>query len=366
MAANNCPHCLTTNPIGTQVCFACGGRIEAGLTAGQVLRNRYVVQRTLALGGFGATYLVTDRQEKGQNMVLKELILALAHPQAVQAFEREAEVLEGLVHERIPRCLGFFEEKDRCYLVQEYVSGKNLRQYLEELGPFEEEAVIAILIPVLETLEFLHHLPQPVIHRDIKPDNIMRTGDGRVFLVDFGAVKAVVQGAVPSRTSTNIYTAGYAPPEQTHGARVFPSSDIYALGATAIHLLTGVHPSQLFDPSYMTIKWSADVSLDLRRILEKMTQPTPVSRYSRARDTLADLAILVDWVSPHLVGSGVQHDEPPYGKVSAEVASFADSTPAAVASRPAPLTPVAMASPSPQPGPRTSLRPNPCLRGSRS
>jgi serine/threonine protein kinase len=290
-----CTHCRQQNPVGTPVCFACGGRIEAGLTPGQLIQGRYLVQRTLGLGGFGATYLVEDNKENGRLVVLKELILALVHPQAVQAFEREAAVLEGLVHERIPRFYGYFEEVERCYLVQQHVPGKNLKQYLEELGPFEEEAIIAVLIPVLETLDYLHHLPQPVIHRDIKPENIMRTGDGRVFLVDFGAVKAVIQGAVPSRTNANIYTAGYAPPEQTHGARVFPSSDLYALGASAIHLLTGTHPSQLFDPAYMAIRWSADVSLELRHILEKMTQPTPVARYPKARDALADLRRLVHW-----------------------------------------------------------------------
>ncbi len=295
---HTCPHCRQPNPVGSPVCFACGGRIEAGLTPGQVLQDRFVVQRTLGLGGFGATYLVEDNQERGRLVVLKELILALAHPQAVQAFEREAQVLEGLVHDRIPKFFGYFEEAGRLYLVQSYVSGKNLRQYLDELGPFEEEAVIAVLIPVLETLEYLHHLPQPVIHRDIKPENVMRTADGRVFLVDFGAVKAVIQGAVPSRTATNIYTAGYAPPEQTHGARVFPSSDLYALGATAIHLITGQHPSQLFDPAYMAIRWSADVSLELRHVIEKMTQPTPVSRYPHARDALDDLNLLVNWVAP--------------------------------------------------------------------
>ncbi|MBM3267341.1 MAG: serine/threonine protein kinase, partial [Candidatus Sericytochromatia bacterium] len=310
MTTVTCTHCRQPNPGGTPVCFACGGRIEAGLVAGQVLQDRYLVQRTLGLGGFGATYLVEDKTS-GSLVVLKELVLALAHPQAVQAFEREAEVLETLIHDRIPRFFGYFEEKDRCYLVQQFISGKNLKQYLDELGPFEEEAIIAVLIPVLETLDYLHTLPQPVIHRDIKPENIMRTGDGRVFIVDFGAVKAVIQGAVPSRTATNIYTAGYAPPEQTHGARVFPSSDLYALGATAIHLLTGTHPSQLFDPAYMCIRWSGDVSLELRHILEKMTQPTPVARYPRAAAALVDLRRIVAWHEPEAEGPALS--EPPPG-----------------------------------------------------
>ena len=113
-----------------------------------------------------------------------------------------------------------------------------------------------------------------------------------MFLVDFGAVKAVVVGAAQSRTSTNIYTAGYAPPEQTHGTRVFPSSDLYALGATAIHLLTGTHPQQLFDSAYMTFRWSAQVAPEFRRVLDKLTQVAPVARYAHAREVLADLAAL--------------------------------------------------------------------------
>ncbi len=155
----------------------------------------------------------------------------------------------GNRHEQIPDLYAFFpllvpsknasKEEQFFYLVQEFIDGQDLEAEMAAKGKFSEREVRLVLVEILNILKFVHE--NHSIHRDIKPSNIMRDRQGRLYLLDFGAVKQVAAGAGsnPQGRSTGIYSMGFAPPEQMAGSQVYPSTDLYALAATCLNLLTG-------------------------------------------------------------------------------------------------------------------------------
>jgi len=165
-----------------------------------------------------------------------------------ELFEREARTLLSLRHAGIPAFHAFFFHEGRCYLVEDFIAGRTLAQELEAKGRFSEAEVVAVVDEVLAILEYLHGRVPAVIHRDIKPANIIQAAAGGLYLVDFGAVKEAMVVAALSAESTIIGTSGYTPPEQLRGL-VVPASDLYAVGATALHLLTGRSPAELYNVS---------------------------------------------------------------------------------------------------------------------
>ena len=272
-----------------------------------ILRGRYLPQRLLGQGGFGAAFYACDRDTP----TLRPCVVKLFRPStqlsqqqlqiAQKLFAREAEVLErlGNQHPQIPDLFAYFpivvkspssgEDEEYFYLVQEFIDGEDLEQILERRGPFPEGAVKAILISVLKVLEFVHQ--NGAIHRDIKPSNIMKTVDNQLYLLDFGAVKQVT-GAATTK-STGIYTTGYAPPEQVTGGQVFPASDLYSLAVTCIVLLTGKETTELFDSYSSRWLWQTHTTLqdsNLATVLNKLLNASPQDRYSSAADTLKALA----------------------------------------------------------------------------
>lgn len=214
---------------------------------GTLVRGRYEVVQLLGRGGFGATYLVRDKERFDTLRALKELLpSARSGPKMHELFEREARTLMALANERIPAMHAFFDEDDRFFLVQDFIQGEALDRRLERLGPLPEEEVLDIVLQVLDVLEYLHGRESPVVHRDIKPSNLIRDEQGRVYLIDFGAVREAVTGVLGGDAATVIGTAGYAPLEQIVG-RPVAASDLYALGATALHLLSGRPPVDWHD-----------------------------------------------------------------------------------------------------------------------
>jgi Protein kinase domain len=265
------------------------------------LESRYVPISLLDTGGFGAAFLARDRlTPKMRSCVVKQF-----HPStplnpeqlqmAQELFRREAEGLEdlGSRHGQIPNLFASFElsvpalhsatEERYFYLVLELVDGENLEK-IAMAKPFTEDEVIDFLRQFLPILEFIHS--NDVIHRDIKPSNIMRDRDGKLFLLDFGAIKNVTH---PGRTI--IYSQGYAPPEQLLGQQVYLSTDIYALGTTCLFLLTQKRPEELFDSSQNKWIWQEKTSLHhpLQGILTKMLALAPVERFQSATAVLAEL-----------------------------------------------------------------------------
>ncbi|MGB7440822.1 MAG: protein kinase [Coleofasciculaceae cyanobacterium] len=218
---------------------------------GTLLRGRYKIMSSLGIGGFSETYLAEDQDLPGcPCCVVKQLKPQLSQTASWQTyfrlFETEARVLYQLGnHEQIPRLLAHFTENQQFYLVQELIAGHELRQELAKGRRLKEAQVIALLQDILAVLEFVHQ--QGVIHRDLKPSNLIRrTTDGKLVLIDFGAVKQITTGTFSTQESLTVAvgTVGYMPPEQLRGKPRF-SSDIYALGMVAIQALTGASPQQL-------------------------------------------------------------------------------------------------------------------------
>ncbi|MBS0017768.1 MAG: serine/threonine protein kinase [Arthrospira sp. SH-MAG29] len=274
-----------------------------------ILDGRYLTERLLGQGGFGAAFLARDRRSPSlRTCVVKQFLPAgdldpqqLAIAQGL--FEREAQVLDRLGHQhpQIPNLLAYFPleatgwqtrtPQQFFYLVQEYIDGQNLEQELSSRGPSSETQVVEVMQEILNVLEFVHG--EDVIHRDIKPSNIMRDRSGTLHLLDFGAVKEVTQA--PGNKSTGIYSAGFAPPEQMRGRGVYPSTDLYALGVTAIMLLTAKDPEDLFDSYSNAWLWKDQVTISdsLTNILDRMLQPTPSDRFGSATEVLTALNAMI-------------------------------------------------------------------------
>lgn len=310
----------TLKTVQQKYCTTCGMPL--------ILDGRYLPERLLGKGGFGAAFLAYDRRSPGlRNCVVKQFQppsdftpeqLELAQ----QLFEREAVVLDrlGNQHPQIPNLLAYFplevprwqssQNQQFFYIVQDYIDGQDLEAELASKGQFFEGEVQEVLEKILNVLQFVHD--QNVIHRDIKPSNIMRDRNGRLYLLDFGAVKQVTQQANQGK-STGIYSMGYAPPEQMRGHHVFPSTDLYALAVTCIVLLTGKDPQQLYDSHNDCWNWknSTQVSDSFANILDVMLQSTPSDRYASAEKVLKVLSP-AQMLQPVPVSSTVQ-SPPPQG-----------------------------------------------------
>lgn len=282
---------------------------------GKLLDHRYQVIRILATGGFGQTYIAQDTRRPGNPVcVVKHLKSASTNPKifetAKRLFNSEAETLEKLGnHDQIPRLLAYFDENQEFFLVQEYVDGHTLSEELIPGQPWNERQVMQLLVEILGVLEFVHQ--QGVIHRDIKPDNIIRrTADYRLVLVDFGAVKQLrwphapqasplVTVGAPLTATVAIGTPGYMPTEQGQG-KPRPNSDIYSLGIIAIQALTGVPAKQLQeDPNTGEIVWQHFLPVDYRlaEILSKMVRYHFKDRYQTATEALQACRDLISLTS---------------------------------------------------------------------
>lgn len=220
------------------------------LTSGNILQERYQLQKQLGRTAAGRqTWLSTDLHTQEQVTVKLLAFSPQMEWEELKLFEREAEVLQSLDHPRIPRYRDYFSIDRETgsglpwfALVQDYIPGYSLQELIEKGKRFNESDVKNIAKNVLEILIYLHQLSPPVLHRDIKPSNLIYGDDKQIYLIDFGAVQA--QAHVTGVTFTVVGTSGYAPLEQFWG-RAVPASDLYGLGATLIHILTGVPPADL-------------------------------------------------------------------------------------------------------------------------
>ncbi|NER38381.1 MAG: protein kinase [Oscillatoria sp. SIO1A7] len=291
------PDCLHQNPPQTKFCQRCGSRLLLG--------DRYRAVGLLGQGGFGRTWKAIDLHRLDSPCVIKQFLPLQqgsgAVKKATQLFRQEAMRLRDLgKHPQIPDLLAFVGQEEKLYLVQEFIEGKTLRQEVEKGGRFSEDRVRKVLADLLPVLDFIHQ--HQVIHRDIKPDNIMRSPSGSLFLIDFGVSKQT-SASILSQIGTVTGTPGYAPMEQVRGI-VYPSSDLYSLGVTCIRLLTGCLPiekngslaDELFDHRRLRWVWreqlqnqSQTISAILDAALDKLLQDLPEARYQNASEVMADL-----------------------------------------------------------------------------
>ncbi|MEW6493749.1 MAG: serine/threonine-protein kinase [Cyanobacteriota bacterium] len=266
------------------------------LQAKQLLQGRYYLQQSLGQNAGRQTWLAQEQLPTSQQQVIVKLLAFSPQMQwdEFKLFEREAQVLQNLNHPRLPKYRDYFSlDRDRgeglCWfaLVQDYIPGQSLQQLLDQGKHFTEEQVRSIATQVLEILIYLHGLNPPVLHRDIKPSNLIWGEDEQIYLVDFGAVQDPT--AVEGATFTVVGTAGYAPLEQFYGKAV-PASDLYALGASLIHLLTGTAPADLPQRN-LRIQFRDRISLNpsFLRWIESLIEPDLERRFSWAAQALEAL-----------------------------------------------------------------------------
>ena len=260
------------------------------------LAGRYEITETLGGGGFAITYLARDMMQPSKPLcVVKQLRPNQTHPRVIDFFNKEAAILEKLgKHPQIPLLLAHFQQDDNLYIVQEFIQGHDLSKEISPGKRLSEAYVRKLLQDVLEVLSFVHKYG--VIHRDLKPQNLMRRQeDGKIFLIDFGAVKELgtlmvnTQGEVTS--SVVIGTSGYMPSEQGNGKPRL-ASDVYAVGMSAIAALTGIQPHELEEnPQTGEVIWleQAQVSEDLAEVITKMVRRHYSLRYTSASDALQGL-----------------------------------------------------------------------------
>jgi len=213
------------------------------IAANTILQDRYRIIRLLGKGGMGAVYEAID-QRVSCVVALKETLVGPEN-EARQAFQREAALLANLRHSSLPKVMDYFDEPQGDFLVMEYIPGHDLAELMAlRDGPFPQEQVVSWAIELLKLLEYLHTREPPILHRDIKPANLKATKQGEIFLLDFGLAKGTAGQMTTVETSKSVpgYTPVYAPLEQILGQGTDPRSDLYALGATLYHLLTGQTP----------------------------------------------------------------------------------------------------------------------------
>ncbi len=275
------------------------GELEMMLT--KVVGGRYYIVENLGDGGFSKTYIAKDKNLPNEPYcVVKQLKPQSTDPFNLQTarrlFAKEATVLQKLgKHDQIPQLLAYIEQDGDFYLVEELIEGNNLSQELRGGKKLSESNVIALLQDILQILKFIQQ--NNVIHRDLKPSNlILRKSDNKVVLIDFGAVKEITNvtsiyndGENKSFT-VSIGTPGYTPMEQSYGQPNL-SSDIYAAGAIAIQALTGIQPLLLPRDDNNELVWcqQAEVSTQLKNILNKMVRYHSNQRYQSANEVLEDL-----------------------------------------------------------------------------
>lgn len=288
-----CTRCGYTNKVGCLFCIKCGQRMNTmtsgstsscfTLSPGLVLQGRYNMVKQLGKGGMGVVYLAKDNRFSNRICVVKEMIEFLLNEEerqkAIARFNQEADLLASINHPNVPQVYDRFSENNRHYLVMEFVPGMDLKDLLQNHmsrygKALAEEDVAVYFMQLCLVLKYIHNHQPPILHRDIKPSNIIITPEGRAKLVDFGIAKAI-----KSHTQgTSIGTQGYAAPEQYKGL-ADTRTDIYALGATIHHLLTGRDPqaetpfdyppanqlnSSLSEGISDIIGWMLEMNMDLR------------------------------------------------------------------------------------------------------
>src|SRR5205807_1575428 len=213
-----------------------------------LFRYRYFIESKVGEGGFGSVYKARDIQSGDGLVALKEVSLLGLHPQAMieatTAFQREVSVLSQLDHPHLPRVYEHFQTPGHCYLVMDFIAGQTLEQYQSQ-APNRRlllSEVLEIGIQLCTVLHYLHTQQPPIIFRDLKPANIMRTPTGQLYLIDFGIARYFKPGQ--AKDTVALGSLGYAAPEQYGKAQTTPRADIYSLGAVLHQLLTTSDPSE--------------------------------------------------------------------------------------------------------------------------
>ncbi len=271
-------------------------RLENTSTPDQVVwHDHYQVGALLGSGGFSAVYRARDRQAGGRDVAIKRISLqglnAEETIEATDTFHREVSMLSALIHPQVPRLYDHFNDQDHCYLVLEYIEGQTLEAFLttqETSGqPLQLAEILTMVLQLCTVLDYLHRRQPPIIFRDLKPSNILRTFAGKLYLIDFGIARRYQPGQ--PRDTQRLGSPGYAAPEQYGRAQTTPQADIYSLGALLHFLLSGQDPAN--SPLGLTpLRLHSQQGLaELELLVAQMLSPNPTERPASVRDVAKTL-----------------------------------------------------------------------------
>ena len=289
------------------------------IETGKILQQRYRIDKQIGQGGMGAVYVATD-ERFGSMVAIKETLFMDDNYR--KAIEREARLLNSLKHTALPRVSDHFLEENVQFLVMEYIPGEDLAFMLERDGkPFSVLHVLQWADQLLDALDFLHNQQNPVIHRDIKPQNLKITSRGQIILLDFGLAKGNPTDAANQTAAKSIfgYSRNYASLEQIQGTGTDPRSDLYSLAATLYHLATGQAPEDALtramsvlshqpDPLIPAHAVQSDVPLGFSGILQNALDLNAAARPQSAaqmRAMIADYPAYEHLAAPAVRTSGV-------------------------------------------------------------
>jgi serine/threonine protein kinase len=276
------------------------------LKPGDLLRKRYKIAGILGGGSFGTVYAIDDLQWQGKRWALKEIVEGElpeeGRREALELFRREVEILRMLDHQGLPRIADAFSEGECHYLVMDFIEGKTLEELLKiQQGPFSPEEVISWAFGLARILEYLHsRAPQPVIFRDLKPSNIIRSRENAIYLIDFGIARLFN----PQKLKDTVFmgTPGFAAPEQYGRGQSDARSDIFSFGATLYHLLTNQDMMQ-FNFKFPPVRnFSPDTPEWFEKVLSRCLALNPGERYQNMKDLAADIVM----EQPSKGGAGAQ------------------------------------------------------------
>jgi serine/threonine protein kinase len=279
-------------PAGTSMTGSTNTPTGIQLAPGTLLADRYKILRRIGGGGMGSVYLAEDQNLANRLVAVKEMVEMFADEsargKAIDDFKREAELLARLDHPAIPTIYQYFLDvaRGRYYLVMKFIEGGDLAHRQEELGGKVDEMMVTQWgLEICDVLDYIHSQTPPIIYRDLKPANLMIDARNRIMLVDFGIARFV---APTQKGVTAIGTMGYAPPELFSG-KVEPASDIYSLGATMFHLLTGHDPQDkplmIFDftKNPKPRQLNSAITVEMEVLICRAVEDKPESRWPTAR-----------------------------------------------------------------------------------
>ncbi|MGN0437204.1 MAG: protein kinase [Lachnospiraceae bacterium] len=261
---------------------------------GTVLGGKYEILKKIGQGGMSIVYLAMDTHLNKQ-WAVKEIKKSKTKDTKtlLKSLQREANILKMVDHPVLPRIVDILNEKGTVFVVMDYIEGRPMNEILKLEGAQSQEQVIEWAKDLCSALDYLHSLNPPIIYRDMKPSNIMLKPDGKVKLIDFGTAKELDVENIADTTALG--TRGYAAPEQfgdAKGRGIYKTderTDIYSLGATLYHIVTGKNPSE---PPYVMKpirEWDSTLSVGLEKIINKCTKPNPDDRYQNCAELLYDL-----------------------------------------------------------------------------
>lgn len=313
-----CTNCGAENPTQNAFCPVCGQTLQVSTSSSQysmtasgssiptgklppnhLLKHRYRISSLVGQGGMGAVYKAEDTLFHNRLVAVKEMSKSGLSKQeivkAVAAFKHEAHMLADLDHQSLPKIHDYFEEAGRWYLVMDFIDGQMLEDYINiKGGKLPVQEVLDIGLQLCNVLSYLHTRQQPIIFRDLKPSNIMRTPDGDLYLIDFGIARHFKPGQ--TKDTYSLGSPGYAAPEQ-FGKLTTPQSDIYSLGALLHEMLSGHDPSTN-TPNLFTFPSLPKIPTKLERLIEQMVQVNASHRPATIAEVKRELQLIVSLAPP--------------------------------------------------------------------